>query len=319
MRQTLVGMDVLRRDARVVRDADTVYLPVTMTVAVGHPVVERDVPEAAAPVRSYKDLADVPADLAPLLPTSFDVIGDIALVKVPEPLRGLEDRIGAAILAWNPALRVVAVDRGVAGDFRVRRVEVVAGEPRTRTVHREHGLVYAVDVAKVYFSPRLGTERLRIASRVRPGEVVADLFAGVGPYAILIARRAAPRVVHAVDANPDAVTLLRENVRTNRAHAVVPVQGDATEVLARIDPPTRILLDLPHSAREVLPDAVRRVAPGGTVHVYAILERAALGDERDHVRRTAEAAGRTVESLEAREVHTYAATMALFALDVRLS
>lgn len=312
-------MGVLRRDAKVVRDGATVYLPVTKTVAVGHPVVVRDVPEAARRVRSYKELADVPGDLAPLLPSSFDVVGDIAVVKVPEPLRALEDRIGDAILAWSPAIKVVAADRGVAGDFRIRQVEVVAGEPRTRTVHREHGLDYAVDVAKVYFSPRLGSERARIAARVRPGETVADLFAGVGPYAILIARRAQPKVVHAVDANPDAVELLRENVRRNRAHAVVPEHGDAAEVLDRIEGVTRIVLDLPRSPREFLPRALRKVAPGGTVHVYAILERSALEAEADAVRHTAASVRRSVASLEAREVHTYAPTMALFALDVRVS
>src|SRR3989449_9303177 len=107
----------------------------------------------------------------------------------PSGLQRYRDEIRRAILRWNPTLRVVGQDHGVKAERRVRSIEVIAGERRTTTVHTEHGLRYRVDLAQAYFSPRLASERQRIAGLVLEGEVVADPFAGVGPFAILIAKR----------------------------------------------------------------------------------------------------------------------------------
>src|SRR6266581_4612408 len=200
IRQKLLAMGLLRRDVAVGREDDTVYLTVTRTASVGYPEAEREFEESFRPIRSYKDVADIPPELKPLLPTSFDVVGDIALIKIPDELGPYAEKIGEAILRANSAVKVVAADGGVKGDLRVRDLRVLAGIDRTETIHREHGLSYSVDVARAYFSPRLGTERMRIAEQVQPGEAVVDLFAGVGPYAILIAKRRSPRVVYAFDA-----------------------------------------------------------------------------------------------------------------------
>src|SRR5207244_5720838 len=105
--------------------------------------------------------------------------------------------------------------------------------PTRRSSDLEFGLRYLVDVEHAYFSPRLGSERWRVARQVRPGEVVVDMFAGVGPYAILIARTRKPKSVHAIDANPAAVELLRENARRNRAETVVVHDGNGQERLPR--------------------------------------------------------------------------------------
>src|SRR5881628_2206227 len=176
-------------------------------------------------------------------------------------------------MRWNPKVRTVAVDEGVKGELRVRKVRVVAGERKTRTEHVEFGLRYLVDIERAYFSPRLGSERWRVAQQVRPGEVVVDMFAGVGPYAILIARTRKPKTVHAIDANPVAVELLRENVRRNRADTVIVHEGGGQEALPRIDPVDRVIMDLPQTAREFLPATVPHVRPGGTVHFYTIADR----------------------------------------------
>ena len=233
----------------------------------GWPTEQRDFEEAFTPIRSYKDVARVPEALRPQLPTAFDVIGDIAILKIPEPLVPHRAEIARAILQSNRNVKVVAQDHGVAGEFRIRKLEVLAGEPRTTTVHTEYGLRYRVDVARAYFSPRLGSERARVADQVRPGEAVGDPFAGVGPYAILIARRRRPSRVVASDANPVAVDFLRQNVAANRAARVETREGDAREVLRENAPLDRIILDLPHSAIEFFPDALRSLIERGTLQV----------------------------------------------------
>src|SRR6267143_1087133 len=138
--------------------------------------IEREFRQGSPSVRSYRDLVEIPPRFRSLLPKAFDAIGDIIILRMPDELREFEREIGGAILRWNPKVRTVAVDEGVKGELRVRRVRIVAGEARTRTEHVEFGLRYLVDSEHAYFSPRLGSERWRVARQVRPEEVVVDMF-----------------------------------------------------------------------------------------------------------------------------------------------
>jgi len=317
VRQDLLAQGVLRKGVAIAREGDTVYLPVS-TAAIRHPTIEHDFRETFTPIRSYKDVARVPSHLKGSLPTSFDVVGDIAIVKIPEDLREYEREIADAILRANASVKVVAADAGVMGTFRVRQLRVVAGPDRTQTVHREFGLSYTVDVAKAYFSPRLGSERMRVAEQVRAGEVVVDMFAGVGPYAILIARRRQPRVVYAFDANPEAFHFLEENARRNRATLVEPRLGDAKELVGAADPPDRVILDYPQGADPAYRAALPRIRPGGIVHYYAILETVERDDRMDALVDAARGMDRQAEVLRWREVHGWSPVQQLYAFDVRI-
>src|SRR5437879_11703940 len=157
-------------------------------------------------------------------------------MKIPDDWSTCRDESGRAIRRWNTKIRVAVEDRGVRGDRRIRSIEIIAGERRTATVHTEHGLRYRVDLANAYFSPRLASERKRIADLVHAGELVAGPLAAYGPYAILIATRRRPEVVHASDANPAAVALLRANVAANPANLVATRGGYARQILRHVDP-----------------------------------------------------------------------------------
>jgi len=316
VRRALMERGLLQKHLKVREEGGRLFLPILEPTDLGWPIEEREFEEAFSPIRSYKDVARVPDELRSQLPTSFDVVGDIAVLKIPEPLVPHRAEIGRAILEWNRTLRVVAQDRGVTGEFRVRSLEIIAGEPRTTTVHTEFGLRYHADVARAYFSPRLGSERRRIADQVRPGEVVADPFAGVGPYAILIARRRQPARVIASDANPIAVELLRRNVAVNRAARVEVREGDARTVLRETAPLDRIILDLPHSAMDFLPDALRALGPRGTLHLYGILEDASREDRVQAIRQSVEQSGRHVEGIRPHVVRAYSPTQHHTAFDV---
>jgi tRNA (guanine37-N1)-methyltransferase len=316
IRRDLRDRGLLRKHLKVGREGDRLFLPTVRRVDVGFPILEREFDEAFVAVPSYKDLLHLPAELESILPSSFDMIGDIVVLKIPEPLRAHRREIGDAFLAWDRKVRVVAQDRGVEGAFRVRKIEIIAGEPRTTTVHVEYGLRYRVDVARAYFSPRLGTERARIADLVRPGEIVADPFAGVGPYAILIAKRQHAVRVLANDANPVAVQFLRDNVARNRADSVVVGQRDAKAALRKDGPVDRVILDLPHSAREFLPDAVRATRPGGIVHLYAILERGEADQTEAELAAIVAREGRHATDITSHVVRAYSPTMDHRAFDI---
>jgi tRNA (guanine37-N1)-methyltransferase len=313
-RRRLLEGGFLRHGLRVRREGGDILFPVTAAPP-GFPAESVEFEASAAP-RTYRDVARVPEGVRDLLPTSYDQVGDILLLKLPEPLIPHAAEVGRALLQVQRNARVVCLDGGVKGAFRVREVRVIAGEARTDTVHREHGMRLRVDVGRAFYTPRLGTERLRVARLVRPGETVVDLFAGVGPLALLVARLVPTAKVLAVDANPEAFRFLEENVRLNRAGSVTAVREDAGSVLARLRDADRIVMDLPHGALPFLPAAIRALARGGTVHFYAVLETA----DRDATAAALEQAG-TVEGREAsvagiRLVHAYSATQGLFAFDL---
>jgi len=211
------------------------------------------------------------------LPRSIDVIGDVAIVEFPEELRGFEALIGKAILETNRNVRTVLAKAGpVSTEKRVRQFHVIAGSDVTETTHREYGCSFRVDVAKVYFSPRLSFEHERVASQVRENETVVDMFAGVGPFSIHIAKRGRSVHVYAIDVNEDAVKYLRENILLNRVDdRVIAIRGDARTVIEKYlaGKSDRVIMNLPARAAAYVDIACVALKPtGGIIHYYTFAE-----------------------------------------------
>lgn len=314
VRKRLIAMEALRSELRIGMKDGLLLFPVSREVSLGYPTEVHDFPRVTRRPRSYRELVEIPEELRPLLPRSYDVVGDVAILRLPEELAEYEGSIGSSFLRAYKAIKTVAVDEGIKGTFRQRRLRIIAGRESTGTIHREHGLVLAVDPAVVYFSPRMAGERWRVAQQVIPGEVVVDTFSGVGPFALRIAGQGA-RVVYAVDSNPKAIEFLQENVRRNRVDNVVVIPGDAAEVLPTLEPADRIILDFPRNPLPYLPAAVSALKEGGILHYYEILERVDLEERIGHLQETLPG----LEVLETREVRGYSTTQAHYVLDLRVS
>lgn len=236
------------------------------------------------------------------LPQSLDVVGDIAIVEVPQELKPYEGLIGESILATHKNIKTVLAKAGaVTGVFRIRELTFIAGEQKTRTVHREFGCQFHVDVAKAYFSPRLSHEHIRVASLVQNGEVAADLFAGVGPFSVLIAKKNPTVRVYAVDINPEAVELLKVNVRVNRVeNRVFPILGDARQLTAGKlrGVADRVIMNLPETAIEFVGAACQAVKPeGGVIHFYSFVRQPDTIERQE--KRFSEAVGKAGRRVEA--------------------
>jgi len=196
-------------------------------------------------------------------------VGDIAIVKLRPGVDGKEE-IAKAILAEMRNVRCVyGQEGGIEGDYRLRKLLHIGGEKRTTTVHKENGLRFKLDVETCYFSPRLSTERLRIAGQVAKGERVLNMFAGVGPYSILIAKRTK---VWSCELNDDAFKFHVENNRLNKVERQVEmVEGDAIALPQRLAgeaPFDRILMPHPSQSNLFLSAAVSLLSPGGVIHYY---------------------------------------------------
>jgi tRNA (guanine37-N1)-methyltransferase len=205
---------------------------------------------------------------------SYDIIGDLAIIRIAEPLLPHSEAIAQALMQQHKHIKSVwRQSSPVSGDFRLRELELVAGERRTETIHKEHGCLFKVDVQECYFSPRLGFERLRVASLVKDEEVVVNMFAGVGCYSITIVKHSKAAKVNSIDINPTAVRYMRENVLLNRvAEKVVPFEGDAREIIKERlgNSADRVLMPLPERASEFLDSALSALKPqGGWIHYYA--------------------------------------------------
>lgn len=204
--------------------------------------------------------------------SAFDQVGGIIIVRIPESLSSRKDVIGRTLLEEiRPARSVYCQSSDVQGDYRTRDLELLAGVDDTRTEYRESGCRFLVDVEKTFFSPRLSSERERIAGLVRDGETIVNMFAGVGMFSIAAARRSRC-IVYSIDINPLASELCEQNIARNRlAGSVVSINGDAARVIAdRLRGVSdRTLMLLPERSDEFLQSAVDATRSGGTIHYYS--------------------------------------------------
>lgn len=277
VRRALRRRGILRTDVRALRDGQEVAFPVQVApdpALEETRVEERDISSPRRAPRSYRDLLQLPAPEQALLPRAFDVIGDVVLVRLPGQLRARAAEIGGALLTFVPGARRVGWDQGVRGEARLRRFTPLAGVGPWRTVHRENGLEFVVDPEVAYFSPRLAGEHARVASEVGPAERVWDLCCGIGPFGLTIATRGTAAQVVAVDSNPGAISLLRENAgRLGVASRIESRNEPLERFLTTAGRTDRAILNLPHDGIKYLSAVSAAVAPGGTIHYYEVTPR----------------------------------------------
>jgi len=281
VRRELIAAGLLRLDLEIRSEGDRLVLPLVSVdgvAMVAGELAEREFEPISRPVPvDYRELMTGSAEEKERLPRSFDVVGDVVLVRIPEDLADRGPEIGEALLRFVPSARIVGADHGVHGKERRRRLERLAGSGGWRTRHRENHVELDVDLERAYFSPRLAREHARVAAEVRRGEVVYDLCCGVGPFSVLFAHDGRARRIVAVDANPDAIALVRSTLeRSGLASSVEAVEEDVERFVAARPPADRVVYNLPHEGIKYLPSVARAVAGPGRLHYYEVVPRAEL-------------------------------------------
>jgi len=204
--------------------------------------------------------------------SAFDQIGDIIIVRIPDSLISKKQIIGKTLLEQvSTANSIFYQSSPVEGDFRTRKLEIIAGEDKTQTEYKENGCRFIVDVEKAFFSPRLSTERERIAGLVKDGEVIINMFGGVGMFSLLAAKNTACTVYN-IDLNPVASQLCKENIQINKLKGeVISLNGDATKVINEqlVGKADRVLMLLPERSDEFLDSALKGLKNIGIIHYYS--------------------------------------------------
>ena len=309
-RQRLAECGLVDQEYEIVHEDGHLYIPVTDPAQVPeeYEVRERELPR--------RETQQTPADLVDFH-VSYERLGEVVIIDEDDPKRAR--KLAAAIQKSDiPVKTVLNRASKIQGVERIRDWEILVGE-ETEVLHREYGCEFALDLAAVYFSPRLATERHRVVEQVEAGEQVVDMFAGVGPFAIPFAKRGADVV--GVDINETAIEYLRENAERNGvSDRVTAIHGDVADVATEYeDWADRLVMNLPHSADKFLDSAVTLAGEECLVHYYDIQHQDDLFGPGERAIREAAAPEYDVEVVETRRVRSYAPREYNVVLDVRLT
>lgn len=238
---------------------------------------------------AVKDI--IPEKYLDSIPHSYDIIGDIAIVEFSEnnlnchiEYNTYKKIIAKAIINVNKnVISVFEKKSEIEGTYRLRKLAFLAGENKSETIHKENNCVFKLDVKQTYFSPRLVFERRRISSlNIKKNEVIVDMFAGVGPFSIQIAKLNNVKI-YAFDVNPRAYQYLKENFELNKLKGKInPFNMNVKDLL---DPKNqigktlynkadRMIMNLPEKAIDFINTACYLLKnSGGILHFYHFSEK----------------------------------------------
>jgi tRNA (guanine37-N1)-methyltransferase len=157
--------------------------------------------------------AVLPSDIEGL--SSFTKVGHIVHVNLREHLLPYKNLIGQVLFDKVANCRTVVNKAAVIDNtYRNFKMELLRGEDDFRVQLKENKCIFEFDFSKVYWNSRLCTEHERIVNMIKTGDVVFDVFAGVGPFSVPLAKKKCR--VFANDLNPESYKWLNHNVEKNK-------------------------------------------------------------------------------------------------------
>lgn len=313
LRRRLHALDLVDRSVRITKRGDEVLIPVRgppqldiASYGARHedgpaPEPSRRPRDPAQEIRNRLASEGIPAAA---VPSGWERIGDVVVLRIP-PAGRVHAATIARVHGQSLGARTVVEDRsGIHGPTRTPDVRVLWGDG-TETVHIEGGVRFKLDVARVMFSSGNVAERMRIVDGIREGDVVVDLFAGIGYFALPIAVRVPRATVHACEVNWVAFEYLLENVRLNRAGNVAAHLGDCRAVAPRGVADWVLMGHF--DAPRYLDVAFACLREAGTLVVHSLHAKEDVPDlPLAQVREAATDVGVVVEDARARVVKSYA-------------
>jgi len=313
------------RKIRKLHTKEGTFLEIPVTEAAGEkvgdfPVTEQEKPEfinETKPLKEYLKDSLSKTELE-LVPSGWQILGEIIIVGIPENLDDKKLLIAEALLSMYPKCRTVVRDFGIEGQFRQPKRELLLGSGM-ETVHKEHGCFFKQDVTKVMYSKGNLEERKRM-SRLGKGEIIVDMFAGIGYFSIPMAVHSRPKRITSIEINPESFAYLKENIRLNRVEdIIVPILGDCSE-FAPEGTADRVLMGYVGTTHHYLEPAIKALKKrGGILHYHeTVPENLARTRLQERIRKVADALGKKVEILETRRVKKYSPGVLHVVVDVRI-
>ena len=278
----LMEMGKMNMEYKIKAEQDFGYIPVNEDIK-GYEITDIELEAIKRVPHNFSELLEneLTSDEIENLRTSFDTIGDIVILEIPDNLTDKKQIIGDAALKFTKRRSIYMKKSAIKGTTRVRDLEFLSGIDDSITIHKEHGARLKLNVRDMYFSPRLATERKRVMESVEDGEKILDMFCGIGPFPIIIARNKKVDIT-AVDINSEAIKYLDENIKLNKLQGSIKTYvGDIAEVSkefkCKFD---RIIMNLPGLAYTFLDIAVDLIEDGGIINYYEFSDSYQQGIER---------------------------------------
>nr|WP_269851821.1 class I SAM-dependent methyltransferase family protein [Methanosarcina horonobensis] len=252
------------------------------------------------------------------VPSGWHVLGDIIIVTIPESLDEKKFLIAEALLSIYPKCRSVVRDFGIEGQFRQPKRELLLGSG-TETIHKEHGCFFKQDVTKVMYSKGNLEERKRM-SKLGKGEIVVDMFAGIGYFSIPMAVHSRPKRITSIEINPESFAYLKENIRLNQVeNMITPILGDCSQAAPEGEA-DRVIMGYVGTTHHYLEPAIKALRKsGGILHYHeTVPESLARTRPEERIEKAAEAMGKKVEILETRRIKKYSPGVLHIVVDARI-
>jgi tRNA wybutosine-synthesizing protein 2 len=270
------------------------------------------------PFHNISESLVIPPHLKVFLPRKWELLGDVLLLKIPNELKGYK---GDIAIAYSQELKAKSVlqDLGIEGDFREPKVEVLLGS-ETETIHKENGVRFKMDCAKVMFSSGNIDERIRMATISNSNEVVVDMFAGIGFFTIPMAVHSRPESIYALEMNPTAHHYLTENVQLNNVEKIVePILGD-NRIFEKEGIANRIIMGYLDDTHKYLKKAAKLLKPeGGIIHYHEKCPNELLNKRPiENIREEIKGSEWEVNILNQKNIKSYAPGVSHVVLDVRV-
>ncbi|MGQ4873574.1 MAG: class I SAM-dependent methyltransferase [Promethearchaeia archaeon] len=210
-----------------------------------------------------------------LLPRGFQTLGNVIILKLNRKLISKSKLIGQACLEILPGVKAVYLNRGkISGTFREPEgIEFIAGEDNPIVIHTEHGIKYKFDITKIMFSKGNINERKYLASLVKEGEIVVDMFAGIGYFSLPIAKLSKAEKIYSIELNPVAHNFFLENIKINKLEGkIVPILGDSNKEVLKLSESgikaDRVIMGVFPAPKDFIENALTLTSDNGTIFHY---------------------------------------------------
>jgi tRNA (guanine37-N1)-methyltransferase len=242
------------------------------------------------------------------LKKSYDIIGDIAILEIPDELKKKEKLIAEELLKLNKILKVVCKKTGIhSGDFRLQKLKFLAGEKRKETSYKENKVIIKLNPEKVYFSVRLSTERKRIYELIKQGESVLVMFSGSGVYPAVISKNTKAKEIYGIEINPYAHKIALETIKLNKLNNVALFKGDVKKIVPKLNKKfDRILMPLPKGAEGFLETAFIAAKKGALIHFYDFAQEKEFDEKKKSLLEVCKTVGKKIKILNLVKCGQYA-------------
>lgn len=209
------------------------------------------------------------------LPSGFQRIGDIIILSLDKEFDNYKKEIGEAVLKIFKVRSVCNKYGEIKGEFREPQIEVIAGSENTLVDHVEHGIKYRFDIRKVMFAKGNLSERVRYPKLIKDGEIVLDMFAGIGYFSLPMGKLSKPKKIYSIEINPISFNFLKENIKLNNINNIEAINGDNREIIDELVKKgikaDRVIMGYLPPPKEFLPWALKIIRRKGILHYEDIL------------------------------------------------